>query len=128
MTGHQRRILESLSRGHIELIPRDSLMFFRDIDDHCVRLVDMAEGYREVAQAAVEAYLSVVSIKTNEIMKVLTQISTVMLPLTFIAGIYGMNFDVMPELHWRLGYPFALGLMVLTATALLVWFRRRKWM
>lgn len=128
MTAHQRLILESLARGHLELIPRESLAFFRDIYDHFVRVADLAEAYREGAQSAVEAYLSMSANKTNEIMKVLTQISTVMLPLTFIAGIYGMNFDFMPELHWLFGYPFALGLMVVIAAALLVWFRRRRWL
>ncbi len=128
MTAHQRLILESLARGHLELIPRESLAFFRDIYDHFVRVADLAEAYREGAQSAVEAYLSMSANKTNEIMKVLTQISTIMLPLTFIAGIYGMNFDYMPELHWVHGYPFAVGLMVATAAALLVWFRRRHWL
>jgi magnesium transporter len=128
MTAHQRLVLESLARGHLELIPRESLAFYRDIYDHFVRVADLAEAYRETAQSAVEAYLSISANKTNEIMKVLTQISTVMLPLTFIAGIYGMNFEHMPELKWRLGYPFALGLMALTAIALLIWFRRRRWM
>ena len=128
MTAHQRLILESLARGHLELIERDSLAFFRDIYDHFIRVADLAEAYREGAQSAVEAYLSMSANKTNDIMKVLTQISTIMLPLTFIAGIYGMNFDHMPELHWYLGYPFAVGLMVIVAVALLVWFRRRHWL
>ena len=128
MTAHQRLILESLARGHLELIERDSLAFFRDIYDHFVRVADLAEAYREGAQSAVEAYLSMSANKTNDIMKVLTQISTIMLPLTFIAGIYGMNFDHMPELHWVLGYPFAVSLMFVTAVALLVWFRRRRWL
>ncbi|MBA3549245.1 MAG: magnesium/cobalt transporter CorA [Nannocystis sp.] len=128
MAAHQRLILESLARGHLELIPRESLAFFRDIYDHFVRVADLAEAYREGAQSAVEAYLSMSANKTNEIMKVLTQISTVMLPLTFIAGIYGMNFDLMPELRWTYGYPFAVGLMVITAAGLLIWFRRRHWL
>ena len=128
MTAHQRLILESLARGHLELIPRESLAFFRDIYDHFVRVADLAEAYREGAQSAVEAYLSMSANKTNEIMKILTQISTIMLPLTFIAGIYGMNFEHMPELHWTYGYPFAVGLMVITAVGLLVWFRRRHWL
>lgn len=128
MTGHQRLILESLARGHIDLIPRESIAFFRDIYDHFVRVADLAEAYREGAQSAVEAYLSVSANKTNEIMKVLTQISTIMLPLTFIAGVYGMNFENMPELKWALGYPFALALMVVIAVGLVVWFRRRHWL
>jgi magnesium transporter len=128
MTNHQRGILESLARGHIDLIPRDSLVFYRDIFDHFVRVADLAETYREEVQGAIDAYLSVSANKTNEIMKALTQISTVMLPLTFIAGIYGMNFDIMPELKWTYGYPFALALMLLTAVGIIVWFRRRHWL
>lgn len=128
ITVHQRLIFESLARGHLELIPRESLAFFRDIYDHFVRVGDLADAYREGVQGAVEAYLSVSANKTNDIMKVLTQISTIMLPLTFIAGIYGMNFEHMPELKWALGYPFALGLMALTAIGLILWFRRRRWL
>lgn len=128
MTGHQRTILESLARGHLQLIPHESLIFFRDIYDHFVRVADFAESFREGAQSAVEAYLSVSANKTNDIMKVLTQISTVMLPLTFIAGIYGMNFENMPELKWTFGYPFALILMAATAIGLILWFRRRHWL
>jgi magnesium transporter len=133
MTAHQRIILESLARGHLELIPRDSLAFFRDIYDHFVRIADLSEAYREGAQSAVEAYLSISANKTNEIMRVLTAFSTFFLPLTFIAGIYGMNFEVMPELKWGehsglpLGYAFALGLMLVTAVGLFLWFRRRRW-
>ena len=74
-----------------------------------------------------EAYLSAVANRTNEIMKVLTILSTIMLPLTLIAGIYGMNFEYMPELHWRYGYPFALGIMAVTALVMLYWFARRGW-
>jgi magnesium transporter len=128
ITGHQRLILESLARGHLELIPRESIAFFRDIYDHFVRVADFAEANRDAVQGTIEAYLSVAANKTNDIMKVLTQISTIMLPLTFIAGIYGMNFDYMPELKWTFGYPFALSLMALTAIGLIVWFRRRRWL
>lgn len=128
MTNHQRGILESLARGHIELIPRESLVFYRDIYDHFVRVADLAETYRDEVQGAIDAYLSVSANKTNEIMKTLTQISTVMLPLTFIAGIYGMNFKAMPELEWTYGYPFALALMLVTALGIIVWFRRRHWL
>lgn len=128
ITVHQRLILESLARGHLELIPRESLAFYRDIYDHFVRVGDLADAYREGVQGAVEAYLSVSANRTNDIMKVLTLISTIMLPLTFIAGIYGMNFEHMPELKWTFGYPLALGLMALTAIGLILWFRRRGWL
>ncbi|MBI2896162.1 MAG: magnesium/cobalt transporter CorA [Deltaproteobacteria bacterium] len=128
VTYHQRSILESLARGHLDLIPAESLAFFRDVHDHFVRVADLAESYRESSQGTMEAYLSITSNKLNEIMKVLTLISTIMLPLTFIAGIYGMNFDHMPELHWQVGYPLALAAMAVTAVGLVGFFRRRGWL
>jgi magnesium transporter len=124
---YQRDLLQRLSRGEFEIIPERSLPFFRDVYDHFVRIADLAESYRELVTAALEIYLSVAANRTNEIMKVLAMISTIMLPLSFIAGVYGMNFENMPEIKWRLGYPFALGLMLLVAVALGVFFRRRKW-
>ncbi|MCA9635173.1 MAG: magnesium/cobalt transporter CorA [Myxococcales bacterium] len=124
--GHQKSILDSLARGHRELVPPDQLAFFRDVHDHFVYVVDQVESFREQVQSIMDAYLSVSSNRMNEIMKVLTQISTVMLPLTFIAGVYGMNFDHMPELHWSLGYPFAIILMLATAGGFVLYFRRRN--
>lgn len=123
---HQRRILESIARGHHDLIPHKQLAFFRDVYDHFVYIVDQLESYRDQVQAIMDAYLSVTSNRMNEVMKVLTQISTVMLPLTFIAGVYGMNFDHMPELHWTFGYPFAILLMLVTAGGMIAYFRSRQ--
>jgi magnesium transporter len=123
---HQRTILDSIARGHHDLIPRKQLAFFRDVFDHFVFVVDQVESYRDQVQAIMDAYLSVTSNRMNETMKVLTVISTIMLPLTFIAGVYGMNFDHMPELHWNLGYPFAIGLMLVIACGMILFFRSRK--
>lgn len=123
---HQRTILDSIARGHHDLIPRKQLAFFRDVFDHFVFVVDQVESYRDQVQAIMDAYLSVTSNRMNETMKVLTVISTIMLPLTFIAGVYGMNFDHMPELHWSLGYPFAIGLMLVIACGMILFFRSRK--
>lgn len=123
---HQRSILESLARGTRALIAADELAFYRDVHDHFVYVADQIESYRETVQSVMDAYHSVAANRMNEIMKVLTQISTVMLPLTFIAGVYGMNFDNMPELHWPLGYPFAVGLMVATALGMVLYFRSRR--
>ncbi len=125
---HQRDVLLRLSRGEFEQIPERALPFFRDIHDHFVRVSDLAEGYRELLSGALDAYLSVVSNRMNEVMKTLTLVATLMLPLTFIAGLYGMNFDRMPELHWRYGYPFALILMLGVAVAMIGWFRHKRWL
>lgn len=124
---YQREILQRLSRGEFEIIPQGALLFYRDIYDHFVRIADLADSYRELVNAAMEIYLSVTANRTNEIMKVLAIISTIMLPLSFIAGVYGMNFHVMPELSWRYGYPFALSLMGIVSCSFLYYFRRKKW-
>jgi magnesium transporter len=124
---YQRDILQRLSRGEFERIPQSSLVFYRDVYDHFVRISDLAESYRELIGSGLEIYMSVTANRTNEIMKVLAIISTIMLPLTFIAGLYGMNFKHMPELDWRYGYPAALGLMAVVATLFVSWFRRRRW-
>jgi magnesium transporter len=127
MSIHQREILLRLSRGEMDEIPADALPFYRDVYDHFLRINDLAEGYRDLVTSALDAYLSVQSNRMNEIMKTLTLMSTVMLPLTFIVGLYGMNFKHMPELDWVWGYPAAIGLMVVVAGAILTWFRHRGW-
>ena len=124
---HQRELLLRLARGEFACFPPDVLPYLRDVHDHFVRVGDLADSYRDLVTSALDAYLSVQSNRMNEIMKTLTLLSTVMLPLTFIAGVYGMNFDHMPELHWRLGYPFALALMAVVALGAFVWFRYKRW-
>ncbi len=125
---HQKEILNRLGRGDFALIPEETRPFFRDAYDHFVRVVDLGDSFREIVNGAMEAYISINGHKMNEVMKVLTLSSTIMLPLTFIAGLYGMNFDVMPELHWRYGYFVAIGTMLLTAVGLVAFFRRRRWL
>jgi len=124
---HQREILLRVSRGEFDEIPAETLPFFRDVYDHFLRINDIAEGYRDLVTSALDAYLSVQSNRMNEIMKTLTLMSTVMLPLTFIVGLYGMNFKHMPELEWVWGYPAAIGFMVVVVTVILLWFRHRGW-
>jgi magnesium transporter len=127
ISGKQMDILHRMSRGEFALIPGDMRPFYRDVYDHLVRVVDLAESYRDLISGSLEAYLSVVSNRLNEIMKVLTIFSAIMLPLTFIAGIYGMNFDNMPELHSRYGYYTVWALMIAVAIAMLLFFKRRGW-
>jgi magnesium transporter len=129
----QREMLNTLVREESALITDETRIFLRDCYDHTIQLMDMIETYREVASGLVDVQLSSVSNRMNEVMKVLTMIATVFIPLTFIAGIYGMNFDPqagpwnMPELGWRYGYPVALLSMVVIGGVLLLWFRRKGW-
>lgn len=125
----QMDVILRMSRGEFpELIPEDMRPFYRDVHDHLTRVVDLAESYRDLISGSLEAYLSVVSNRLNEIMKVLTIFSAIMLPLTFIAGVYGMNFDNMPELHSRYGYYATLAIMVVVAVAMLFFFWWRGWL
>jgi magnesium transporter len=128
MAVHQREILLRLARGEFDEIPREVVPFYRDVYDHFLRVSDLVESYRDLVSSALEAYLSVQSNRMNEVMKTLTLISTVMLPITFIAGVYGMNFEHMPELHWIGGYPYVLGLMAVVTIAILAWFWRKGWL
>jgi magnesium transporter len=128
ISNKQMDILLRMSRGEFSLIPDDMRPFYRDVHDHLVRVVDLAENYRDLINGSLEAYLSVVSNRMNEIMKVLTIFSAIMLPLTFIAGVYGMNFDNMPELHSRFGYYGTLIVMAVVAVGMLIFFWRRGWL
>jgi magnesium transporter len=127
ISSKQLEVLYRMSHGQFQLINGPVLPFFRDIFDHLVRVTDLAENYRDLISSALEAYLSVVSNRLNQIMKVLTIFSAIMLPLTFIAGVYGMNFDYMPELHSRYGYYGVWGFMIVVAVGMLVLFWRRGW-
>ncbi|HYU31430.1 MAG TPA: magnesium/cobalt transporter CorA [Thermoanaerobaculia bacterium] len=130
----ERDTISSFSREESHLIREETKIFIRDCYDHMVQVIDMIETYRDLASGLQEAYLSSLSNRMNEIMKVLTIISTIFIPLTFIAGIYGMNFDPhtspwnMPELEWYWGYPFSLAMMAIVAIALVLFFRRKRWL
>jgi len=123
----QRELLNLMSRGDSPFIRKEHLIYFRDLYDHMFRISETIDSERDMMSGTMEAYLSVIANRTNEIMRVLTVLSTIMLPLTLIAGIYGMNFEHMPELHWLHGYPFALGLMAATTLVMLMWFRKKGW-
>jgi len=127
ISAKQREVILRMSRGEFPLIDPQMLPFYRDVHDHIVRVTDLAESYRDLISGSLEAYLSVVSNRMNEIMKVLTIFSAIMLPLTFIAGVYGMNFDNMPELHSRFGYYTVWGIMIVVASGMLFLFWKRGW-
>jgi magnesium transporter len=124
---YEREVLARLARGEFELIDARETVYYRNVYDHLVRFTELIESSREMVSDLMQTHLSASSNKLNEIMKVLTAISTVVLPMTLVAGVYGMNFDHMPELHWLFGYPFALGLMALTGVGAVWYFRRQKW-
>ena len=124
----QRELMNQISRGDAKFVQRDHLIYFRDVYDHMFRISETIDSERDMMSGTMEAYLSVVANRTNEIMKVLTVFSAIMLPLTLIAGIYGMNFENMPELHWHYGYAWALSLMGVTAVLMLIWFGRKGWL
>jgi magnesium transporter len=123
----QRELFNIISRGDTNFIKQEHLIYFRDIYDHMFRIGESIDIERDLATSTMEAYLSVIANRTNEIMKVLTIFSSILLPVNFIAGIYGMNFEHMPELKWRLGYPFAFLLMATIAAVMLIWFWRNGW-
>ena len=123
-----REAINSLLREDTPFIARETRTYLRDCYDHSVQIIDMLETDRETAFGLLETYLSSVSNRMNEIMKVLTIIATVFMPLTFIVGIYGMNFNHMPELNWPWGYPLVMGLMAVIAAGMLLYFRRKGWL
>ena len=128
-----RDVVASLLHGDVARVTDETRVYLRDCYDHIVQLQEMVESSREIAASLLEAYISRVSLRTNDVMKVLTVIATIFIPLTFITGLYGMNFDStrspfnMPELNWYWGYPFALGLMLSTVVGSLLYFRRKGW-
>src|SRR5690606_4035238 len=129
----QREVIASLMREDASFIRDSTHVYLRDCHDHSVVIVDFVETYREMASSLLDVYLSTVSQRMNNIMKALTIVATIFLPLTFITGLYGMNFDTesrfnMPELHWRYGYLYVLALMAAIVGAMLWFFRRRRWL
>ncbi|AOY89496.1 magnesium and cobalt transport protein CorA [Marinobacter salinus] len=130
----QREVITTLMRGEDEFIHTETLVYFRDCHDHSIQIMELLESFRDMATSMLDIYLSSISQRTNETMRVLTIIATIFIPLTFIAGVYGMNFHnpaspwAMPELGWYYGYPMVWAIMI-SVTVTLVWFfKRRKWM
>jgi magnesium transporter len=124
----ERDVVSALLHSESPFIHAETKIYLRDLYDHTVQIMDLIESYRDVATSLMEMYLSTISMRTNEIVRVLTVISAIFIPLTFIAGVYGMNFQNMPELKTRAGYFVCLGAMALISTVQLIIFRRRKWL
>jgi len=123
-----REVVGNLSRSDSPLIRKLSVLYFRDISDHTVQVIDTIETYRDMLSGMLDIYLSTISNRMNEVMKVLTVIATIFMPLTFLAGVYGMNFKYMPELEWPWGYFALWGVMLVIAVFMLLYFRRKKWL
>jgi magnesium transporter len=134
ITWPQRDMINGLLRDELDQISSGTKLYIRDCYDHAVHALDLVESYREMASSLLEVYLSSLSNRMNDVMKLLTIIATVFIPLSFIVGVYGMNFDRsvsawnMPELGWRFGYPILWLVMVSLVAAMLIYFRRKNWM
>jgi magnesium transporter len=124
----QLETVNRLLRDESRFLGQDARVYLRDTADHCAQIVDVIDSHRERVNGLMNTYLSVVSNRTNEVMKVLTIMASIFIPLTFLAGIYGMNFEFMPELHRPWAYPLLLLVMAGTAGGMLLFFRRRGWL
>ena len=123
-----REVISSLERGESSWIREGTRFYLRDVYDHTIQVMDTVETFREVLSGMMDIYLSSLNNRMNAVMKVLTIIATIFMPLTFLAGVYGMNFKHMPELDWRWGYPVILLLMASVVVFMLISFRRKKWL
>lgn len=123
-----RDVMNNLSRTDCPFVQEATKLFFRDVYDHVVQIVDTIETLREMVSASLDIYLSSVSYRLNAVMRVLTVITTIFMPLSFIASIYGMNFEHMPELRSRWGYPLVLAVMIAVGVGMLVLFRKKRWL
>ena len=123
-----REVISGLGRGESSLVQESTKVYLRDIYDHTIQTIDTIETYRDMVSSMLDIYLSSVSNRLNAVMKVLTIIATIFMPLTFIVGIYGMNFKYMPELEWRWGYPAIWFVIVLIGISMLIYFKRKKWL
>lgn len=122
-----REVIGGLERGESSLILESTRIYYKDIHDHTLHIIDTLETFREMVAGMLEIYLSSISNRLNAVIKVLTMIATIFMPLTFIAGIYGMNFKYMPELEWRWGYPVILLIMSAMGIAMMYYFKKKKW-
>jgi len=123
-----REVIGALERGESPLIQKTTSVYLRDVYDHTIQAIDTVETFRDMVSGMLDIYLSSVSNRLNAVMKVLTIIATVFMPLTFLAGVYGMNFKHMPELEWRWGYPLVWAVMIGIGGVMLVYFKKKKWL
>ncbi len=123
-----RDMINALARSESPLVTESTHVYLRDVYDHAIRIIDTVEVLRDVVGGIMDLYLTSLSNRTNDVMKTLTVIASIFIPLTFLAGVYGMNFEFMPELAWRWAYPSLMGLMVVLGVGMLWMFKRRGWL
>ena len=123
-----REVISTMAKGESSLIHPSTGIYLRDIYDHTIHVVDTIETFRDMVSGMLDIYLSSMSNRMNAVMKVLTIIATIFMPLTFLAGVYGMNFKHMPELEWKFGYPMIVLVMLIVAVIMLFFFRKKKWL
>jgi magnesium transporter len=123
-----REVLNAWQKTESALVQEANKIFLRDVYDHTIQVIDTIESFRDIISGVMDLYMSTVSNKMNEVMKVLTIIATIFIPLTFVAGIYGMNFKFMPELEWRWSYPLLWAFLFLIFSGMVVYFKRKKWL
>ncbi|MDH3835373.1 MAG: magnesium/cobalt transporter CorA, partial [Desulfobacteraceae bacterium] len=123
-----REMINSLVKGETSLVNESTSLFFRDIYDHTIQIIDTIESFRDILSGMLDIYLSTLSNKMNEVMKVLTIIATIFIPITFVAGIYGMNFKFMPELEWRWGYVMVWAIIVVVVGIMIGFFKKKQWL
>jgi magnesium transporter len=123
-----REAIVGLEKGESDLVQDKTAVYLRDVYDHTIQVIDTIETFRDMVSGMLDVYLSSLSNKMNQVMKVLTIIATIFIPMTFIAGIYGMNFKIMPELEWRWGYLFAWIIMLLIGLSMIIYFKKKKWL
>jgi len=123
-----RELLAGILRSESPLLTENTHIYLRDVSDHSIRVLESVETYRDILSSLVEIYMSSVSNKMNEVMKVLTVFAAIFIPLTFLAGIYGMNFEYMPELKWKWGYPTIWAVFAVIPIVLIIYFKKKKWL
>lgn len=123
-----REVVNQLTREETNLIKEPTHVFLRDVYDHIIQVNDNVDSFRDILSGMTDLYLSTISNKMNEVMKVLTIIATIFIPITFVAGIYGMNFKIMPELEWKWGYAAVWAVMIAIVLLLLNFFKRKRWL
>ena len=123
-----REVLSSWQKAESSIVQEANKVFIRDVYDHTIQVIDTIESFRDIISGLMDLYLSTVSNKMNEVMKVLTIMATIFIPLTFVAGIYGMNFKFMPELEWKWSYPILWVLLIVIFCGMLIYLKRKKWL
>jgi magnesium transporter len=123
-----REVVSSVQKAEPELVSENTSVYLRDVHDHIIQVAETVEAFREMASGMLELYLTLVSNKMNEVMKVLTIFAAIFIPLTFLAGIYGMNFKFMPELNWKPAYFIWWGITIALAVGMIMYFKRKKWL